>query len=195
LQLVKGLYYCHAHRILHRDLKPQNLLINKDGNLKLADFGLARAFGIPLRTYTHEVRLPSSSVSSTSELIDGPPTRYPAGRHALVPRARGPARLAALLDSARHVVGRLHLCRDGHAPAALPGRLGDRRDLPHLPVRSPAITRARDLGLTPCPMRRTQSARHAQRGDLAWGQVAARLQAELPSVECAAAAQGRLGPR
>ena len=55
-QLIKGVYYLHSHRILHRDLKPQNLLINKEGNLKLADFGLARAFGIPLRTYTHEVR-------------------------------------------------------------------------------------------------------------------------------------------
>ncbi|KAG0657002.1 Cyclin-dependent kinase catalytic subunit [Rhodotorula mucilaginosa] len=54
-QLIKGVYYLHSHRILHRDLKPQNLLINKEGNLKLADFGLARAFGIPLRTYTHEI--------------------------------------------------------------------------------------------------------------------------------------------
>ncbi|KAL2755567.1 hypothetical protein ACRALDRAFT_1051075 [Sodiomyces alcalophilus JCM 7366] len=54
-QLCDGIRYCHSHRILHRDLKPQNLLIDKEGNLKLADFGLARAFGVPLRTYTHEV--------------------------------------------------------------------------------------------------------------------------------------------
>lgn len=54
-QLIKGICYCHSHRILHRDLKPQNLLIDKEGNLKIADFGLARAFGVPLRSYTHEV--------------------------------------------------------------------------------------------------------------------------------------------
>ncbi|CAG8452407.1 6768_t:CDS:10 [Paraglomus occultum] len=38
-----------------KDLKPQNLLINKKTELKLADFGLARAFGIPVRSYSHEV--------------------------------------------------------------------------------------------------------------------------------------------
>merc|ERR1712002_1206674 len=54
-QLLSGVAYCHAHRVLHRDLKPQNLLIDKEGNIKLADFGLARAFGIPMRAYTHEV--------------------------------------------------------------------------------------------------------------------------------------------
>mmetsp|Transcript_15840 Transcript_15840/g.31001 ORF Transcript_15840/g.31001 Transcript_15840/m.31001 type:complete len:325 (+) Transcript_15840:101-1075(+) len=54
-QLLQGIAYCHQHRVLHRDLKPQNLLINMEGELKLADFGLARGFGIPVRKYTHEV--------------------------------------------------------------------------------------------------------------------------------------------
>ncbi|CAM0140778.1 unnamed protein product [Umbelopsis sp. WA50703] len=54
-QLISGLNYCHSHRILHRDLKPQNLLIDRTGKLTIADLGLSRAFGIPMRTYTHEV--------------------------------------------------------------------------------------------------------------------------------------------
>ena len=38
-----------------RDLKPQNLLINSRGDIKLADFGLAWAFVVPVRTLIHEV--------------------------------------------------------------------------------------------------------------------------------------------
>jgi cyclin-dependent kinase len=69
-QLLTGVAYCHHHRVLHRDLKPQNLLINREGELKLADFGLARAFGIPVRSYTHEVvtlwyRAPDVLLAST----------------------------------------------------------------------------------------------------------------------------------
>jgi cyclin-dependent kinase len=54
-QLLQGIAFCHQHRVLHRDLKPQNLLVNMEGELKLADFGLARGFGVPVRKYTHEV--------------------------------------------------------------------------------------------------------------------------------------------
>jgi serine/threonine protein kinase len=54
-QLIRGMDFCHRRGIMHRDLKPQNLLINRAGELKIADFGLARAFQIPIRTYTHEV--------------------------------------------------------------------------------------------------------------------------------------------
>ncbi|CAO3646479.1 serine/threonine-protein kinase pef1 [Cunninghamella echinulata] len=54
-QLLRGIAYCHENRVLHRDLKPQNLLINKRGQLKLGDFGLARAFGIPVNTFSNEV--------------------------------------------------------------------------------------------------------------------------------------------
>ena len=55
-QILQGILFCHQRRVLHRDLKPQNLLIDKNGAIKIADFGLARAFGIPVRVYTHEVK-------------------------------------------------------------------------------------------------------------------------------------------
>ena len=45
-QLLNGLYFIHSQKILHRDMKAANILITKRGILKLADFGLARAFSI-----------------------------------------------------------------------------------------------------------------------------------------------------
>uniref|UniRef100_A0A1B0GAL7 Protein kinase domain-containing protein n=2 Tax=Glossina TaxID=44049 RepID=A0A1B0GAL7_GLOMM len=54
-QIMSAILFCHRRRVLHRDLKPQNLLIDKNGIIKVADFGLGRSFGIPVRIYTHEI--------------------------------------------------------------------------------------------------------------------------------------------
>ena len=43
-QLCRGLKYIHSANVLHRDLKPGNLLVNADCELKICDFGLARGF-------------------------------------------------------------------------------------------------------------------------------------------------------
>ena len=54
-QLLSGIAYCHSKKVIHRDLKPANLLLDSEGILKIADFGLARVFSVPIRPYTKEV--------------------------------------------------------------------------------------------------------------------------------------------
>lgn len=54
-QMLNGLYYIHSNKILHRDMKAANILITKTGILKLADFGLARAFSEKKNRYTNRV--------------------------------------------------------------------------------------------------------------------------------------------
>ncbi|PNF18039.1 Cyclin-dependent kinase 7 [Cryptotermes secundus] len=55
LMTLQGLEYLHINWILHRDLKPNNLLVNCNGVLKIGDFGLAKFYGSPNRIYTHQV--------------------------------------------------------------------------------------------------------------------------------------------
>ncbi|XP_019719706.1 serine/threonine-protein kinase 36-like isoform X2 [Hippocampus comes] len=51
-QLVSALYYLHSRRILHRDMKPQNILFDKNGVVKLCDFGFARAMSVSTMVVT-----------------------------------------------------------------------------------------------------------------------------------------------
>lgn len=53
--LTRGVWFCHENFVLHRDIKPNNCLIAADGEVKLADFGLARSFSDPYRRMTSNV--------------------------------------------------------------------------------------------------------------------------------------------
>jgi len=54
-QLFSGILYLHKRGLFHRDLKPVNLLLDEKENLKIADFGLAREFSIPVKALTPKV--------------------------------------------------------------------------------------------------------------------------------------------
>ncbi|CAL5400745.1 unnamed protein product [Camellia sinensis] len=55
-QILSGLAYCHELKIMHRDLRPDNLLVDREGSVvKIADFGLARKFSSPPGEYCPEV--------------------------------------------------------------------------------------------------------------------------------------------
>ena len=53
--LGRAVWFCHENFVLHRDIKPNNLLIAADGEVKLADFGLARSFADPYNRMTYNV--------------------------------------------------------------------------------------------------------------------------------------------
>mgnify|MGYP002627320862 CR=1 FL=1 len=54
-QLLKGIQSIHKMKILHRDIKSENLLITKDNVLKITDFGLARGYGLPIKNFRNDV--------------------------------------------------------------------------------------------------------------------------------------------
>jgi serine/threonine protein kinase len=54
-QLLQGIHYMHKNKVIHRDLKCSNLLVNKRGELKIADWGLARSWGETMKLLTTRV--------------------------------------------------------------------------------------------------------------------------------------------
>mmetsp|Transcript_6391 Transcript_6391/g.10751 ORF Transcript_6391/g.10751 Transcript_6391/m.10751 type:complete len:319 (+) Transcript_6391:88-1044(+) len=53
-QLLRGVHFCHMRGVMHRNLIPRHILVSRDGRLKLAGFGLARAFELPIEPITDE---------------------------------------------------------------------------------------------------------------------------------------------
>lgn len=79
-QLVSALYYLHSNRILHRDMKPQNILLGKGGVVKLCDFGFARAMSINTLVLTS---IKGTPLYMSPELVEEKPYDHTADLWAL----------------------------------------------------------------------------------------------------------------
>ncbi|CAF4880426.1 unnamed protein product, partial [Rotaria sp. Silwood1] len=79
-QLVSALYYLHSHRVLHRDMKPQNILIFPGGKVKLCDFGFARNMTMETMVLTS---IKGTPLYMCPELVDEKPYDHSADLWAL----------------------------------------------------------------------------------------------------------------
>lgn len=77
-QICDALQYAHDHGIVHRDIKPENILLDRQGNVKVADFGLAKLMGgAEEATGEHGAASGPSALSSANKVMGTPPYMAP----------------------------------------------------------------------------------------------------------------------
>ena len=76
-QLVGALHYLHTHRIIHRDMKPQNILLSASGSVKLCDFGFARSLSAQTFMVTS---IKGTPLYMAPELVQERPYNHTVGR-------------------------------------------------------------------------------------------------------------------
>lgn len=116
-QILCGLKYIHSANVLHRDLKPGNLLVNADCELKICDFGLARGFSLdPEENAGYMTGRDELEISYSVKRAD---MTLRIRRHKMVQSPRNHAFLPVIHESHRRVVCWLHSCRTPRRQAIL----------------------------------------------------------------------------
>jgi len=72
-QVLDGISYAHEHGIIHRDIKPHNILLGKDGRAKVTDFGIAVGMTDMTQTYNTSSRIMGSVHYIAPEQVQGQP--------------------------------------------------------------------------------------------------------------------------
>ena len=81
--VCQALVTAHGKGVVHRDIKPANLLMNRQGQVKLADFGIARALGGAEAGLTGTVQVVGTVLYMAPEVALGDQPSYPADRYAV----------------------------------------------------------------------------------------------------------------
>lgn len=161
-QILCGLKYIHSANVLHRDLKPGNLLVNADCELKICDFGLARGFSIdPEENAGYMTEYVATRWYRAPEIMLSFQSYTKASQCIPYPRSSRHQQLTG--QSSRRMVSRLHPRRAPGRTALLQGSRLRRPAEPNPPL--PRHTQRRNPGphrLSPRTGVRAQSPLHAQ---------------------------------